>query len=215
MKTLHRSLVLLLAAGVTACSTTRVKTDFDADIKFDTYQSYSWSAPVDSSGRTPFETSTLLGKRIKNAVNSELASHGFTERRNGSVDFLITYTVNIEEKLDVSAPGYDHVPSYYRYSYWAGFYSFGYWPGYYGYGYGSGYYRDGGVHVDQYKEVTITLDVLDPATGELVWRGWFIDEVDDGEISRLKIENAVRRILKKFPPEKIKDISITMAADLE
>ena len=54
----------------------------------------------------------------------------------------------------------------------------------------------------EYKEVILTLDFLNPETEALIWRGWYVDAVEDANLREEKIAEAVKRILEKFPPER-------------
>ena len=112
---------------------------------------------------------------------------------------LIAYSIAVEDKVDVRSDRFGYG---YGHGYWPGYYRFGYRSRYYGFGYGSGFYNNGGLYGYQYKEATLILDFIDPASNELLWRGLYIDEVDDsGIITEDKIHEAVKHILEKFPPE--------------
>ena len=56
------------------------------------------------------------------------------------------------------------------------------------------------VHVRRYKEGSIILDIVDPATKELIWRG-----VAQGNVSYLqgdpeRVDEAVSKIFETYPP---------------
>ena len=126
-------------------------------------------------------------------------------KQASSPDFLIAYSVAVEDKVDVRSNGFGYGYGYgygHGYGYRPGYYRFGYRSRYYGFGYGSGYYNNGGLYGYQYKEATLILDFIDPASNELLWRGVYIDKIDDsGIITEDKINEAVTHILEKFPPE--------------
>ncbi len=49
----------------------------------------------------------------------------------------------------------------------------------------------------------MVLDVVDPRTNELIWRGWATDELEDNptpEAVRKYVNAAVEKILEKVPP---------------
>ena len=55
----------------------------------------------------------------------------------------------------------------------------------------------------EYQEGTLMIDIINAAKNELVWRGSATDIVDPDlspEKKTQKINNAVARILEKFPP---------------
>ena len=120
-------------------------------------------------------------------------------KQANSPDFLIAYSVAVEDKVDVRSDRFGYGYGY-GHGYRHGYYGFGYRSRYHGFGYGSGYYGNGGLAY-QYKEATLILDFIDPASNELIWRGVYIDEIDDsGIITEDKIHEAVEHILEKFPP---------------
>ncbi len=136
---------------------------------------------------------------MKKAVESELVAKNLSKQAN-SPDFLIAYSVAVEDKVDVRSDRFGYGYGY-GHGYRHGYYGFGYRSRYHGFGYGSGYYGNGGLDAYQYKEATLILDFIDPASNELLWRGVYIDEIDDsGIITEEKINEAVEHILEKFPP---------------
>ena len=135
---------------------------------------------------------------MRKAVEEELAAKRLSKQANNP-DFLIAYSIAVEDKVDVRSDRFGYG---YGHGYWHGYSGFGYRSRYYGFGYGSGYYGNGGLDAYQYKEATLILDFIDPASNELLWRGVYIDEIDDsGIITEEKINEAVKYILEKFPPE--------------
>ena len=60
-----------------------------------------------------------------------------------------------------------------------------------------------GVEVRRYKEGTLTLDLFDTRTKELVWRGWSVSPVrplGDPREEQAYINQVVEELLKHFPP---------------
>jgi hypothetical protein len=63
--------------------------------------------------------------------------------------------------------------------------------------------RGGGVSTIHYQEGTLILDFVDPKTDNLIWRGVgkkVVSETTTPEKSDREINDAVEKILKKFPP---------------
>jgi hypothetical protein len=207
MKTIKFIFSLFLIAGLMGCSTALVKSDFDHEVNFAGHQTFNW-APQPEKADSGYEAkNSLLEKRLQNAVEREFAAKGFRQQTTGTPDFLITYRVDFDDKLEVISHGY--WSAYYG-DYWPDYYGFGfgYWPGYYSLGFRSRYYYRSelydaaGPYLREYKEVTLTLDFLNPETKALIWRGWYVDTVEDANIQEEKITEAVKRILEKFPPER-------------
>ena len=60
------------------------------------------------------------------------------------------------------------------------------------------------THTYQYDEGTLLLDIVDSMTWKPVWRGSAQAEVNldaDPEKKQERIDEAVRRILERFPPK--------------
>ncbi len=200
MKTMKIILGVGLIMALAGCSSRFVKSDFDREVNFDQFKTYSWMVQPEASGRNPFAQNTLLGKRIRNAVEMELAAQGFQKQASGNPDFVIAYHVILEDKVDLTSHGYGYG------------YGYGYRGRYYRYPYWGGYYDSNAFNVRQYTEGTLILDFIDPGADQMVWRGWYSDAVGEGEISEKKINTAVKHILEKFPPQTIAGNSETTKA---
>lgn len=200
---------LVLITGLMSCSRSLVKSDYDREINFVNFKTYSWMGQPKYTGTNGIALNTLFEKRLKNAVEEELKAKGFQKKTDDNPDFLIDYTVKVVDKVDLTSNGYDYYPGYYGFGYWPGYNRFGFRSRYYGFGYGSSFYGAGGLDVYQYKEGTLILDFIDPESKELIWRGLYSDEIDrSGIISEEKINKAVKEILKQFPPENSKTSNV-------
>ena len=104
------------------------------------------------------------------------------QKQSENPALLIVYHTGLKDKIDVTSRGY------------------GYRPGYYGRGHYGGGYGAGGLDVRTYKEGTLILDIVDPETMQLIWRGWAVDALNDLENASMYINKAVREILARFPP---------------
>lgn len=154
-----------------------------------------------AEGPPPKNHDAFVDARIRHAVEREMALKGYRRPTSGSPDFLIGIQRAVESKRDVYTIDrhYGRPPvGAYRY------------PG--GYPSGAGYpddYRLWGVtvpetHTYQYDEGTLILDIVDSKTWKPVWRGSAQAEVNLGagpEKKQKRIDEAVRRILERFPPK--------------
>ena len=106
-------------------------------------------------------------------MDEKLAAKGYSVSESNP-DFLIAYHGNVQSKVDVTNWGY-------RY------------PGWYG-----------GVEVYQYDEGTLIVDFVDSTSKDLIYRGTLTAEMDrrstDFERRQKRINEAVDKILKRFPP---------------
>jgi hypothetical protein len=184
-----------LAAGLAllaSCATVRVRTDYDREIDFSHYRTYGWLELPEGSRRAgdekanPFAYNSLLDKRVRRAVDRELAARGFQRVESGEVDFRINYHVILRDKLVASASDFGS-----HYHPWHG-----------------GFFGGVDVEVMQFQEGTFVLDLIDAGREQLAWRGWAVGRNPDGNYDEAEVQLAVRRILERFPP-----LAPTPAAD--
>ena len=172
-------------AAVVACAPLRVRVDYDREVDFSRYRTFDWLEPPPGAGAetsesaNPFARNSLLDKRVRTAVERELAARGFvkTDGEAGqAVSFRVHYHVIIRERLAAySTPDPAH-----------------HW-GYHGY-HGSGF------ELTQFQEGTLVVDVIDPQRNQLTWRGWAVGRNRDGHYTEQEVKTAVRRVLERFPP---------------
>jgi hypothetical protein len=171
---------VLLAAALSGCSTMQITTDYDVGMSFGGYKTWAWAAEPRPRSGDPYLDSDLLDKRVRRAVERELPARGYQQIGSGA-DFLVDYHVALENRVQVRAIGSP-------------------------YGYGPGdweLFGAGGIYARTYDEGSLILDFVDAKSNELVWRGIARAEVymsDGPEERERKVNEAVRRILERFPP---------------
>ena len=119
-------------------------------------------------------TDELVVGRVKRAVDAEMEEKGI-RTASDDPDFLIAMHVGSEEKVS--------------YQDW-------------GYSYG-GYWRRGGTSKFKYQEGNLVLDFVDAESKQLIWRGQakgFVDRKSNPKKDEKLVNEAVRKILKNFPP---------------
>jgi len=171
------SILLLLLVAAAGCSTVYdVQFDYNTKTDFANLETYNWMPLPEKADIDSFNVA-----RVKKAVNTDLQAKGLRLAADNP-DFLIAEHLGKEEKVRVVDWGYDYGP-----------YS-GYWGGYWG---------PGGVSTYQYEEGSLILDFVDPQTKQLIWRGSAKAQVGDvgtPEKREALINEAVKKILKNFPP---------------
>lgn len=172
-----------LLLGVSSCASTArvgVTSDFDHSVNFRAYKTWSWypTQPVDTEGGPAKGYESFLDKRIRTAVEQQLAQKGLTYSEKNP-DVYVAYSARVEDKQRAVNSGYS---------------PFGY--GYYGYG---GFYNRGG-YVTDYKAGTVILDFVDVKRKELAWRGQGQAQVDQQTISETEVQRIVTSILGNYPP---------------
>jgi hypothetical protein len=174
MKVLRVSLGISLLMAVLSCSSITVKSDYDREVNFATYRTLKWMPNPPKGAKSTVAKNSLLDKRVRRSVERELRAKGYEIKEAGRTDALLAYHVGVKQKVDVSRVGYGH---------WRR------WP------------RGQRVYVTRYKEGTLILDIVDPEMKQLIWRGWATRVVGDPEESEEKINESVKKILEKFPPQ--------------
>jgi hypothetical protein len=174
-------LALVAAAGWIACSGVRVTTDFDPNADFSDVRSWAWLDERSGVEGDRADVASLLDRRVRGAIEAELESKGIARVDRSAAKALVTYHIGVEKKLDVNTINT-------------------------GYGYGR-YGGFGGIHstttVTEYQEGTLLIDVVDPTSKQLVWRGAGqarIREYSTPDEREQRVKEAVKLILEKFPP---------------
>jgi hypothetical protein len=162
----------------------------DDSANFSNYHSYTWVDARDSkddSAKT--RVSDLTEKKIRNAVNSELAKAGWRESKHRP-DVLISYDVVVERGVkENSDPVYSQPYTRYVYNPYNRRWFSIYYPSEF-----LGYDRN----QRSVKEGTVTVSVIDAKTEKTVWQGWTTDEVNSQNLTGKEIQNAVKSIFRKF-----------------
>ncbi len=167
---------LALLAGLAACATgPTIRTDFDPEANFGKYRSWAFYQPIamEESGY-----STFLTDRIKADVRREMQARGYTYDA-ASPDLRINFQGIVQRKTSVySVPQTDYQ---YFYSYRSRRY------------FAVPFWYDQTI-VNQYREGTLTVDLVDAAQNRLVWTG-----------------AAIGRVTRKSPQEKAEDADRAIA----
>ncbi|HXZ85747.1 MAG TPA: DUF4136 domain-containing protein [Myxococcota bacterium] len=172
-----RALVLLLA--LSACSSVQVKQDWDPQANFAALHRWSWQSSTPVVTGNPRLDDPLVHKRIQGALADTLRTKGYAQTTS-KPDFLVTYHIAIEQKLDAQTI-------------------------YTGYGPYRGWYGVGGTQtvVEQYDLGTLLVDFIDPNTNNVIWRGTAqsrLQELKTPEEREARVKDAVERLLAQFPP---------------
>jgi hypothetical protein len=173
--------IALASLGCFACSGITVKTDYDPSADFSNARSYAWFDERSGVQGDRPDVSSLLDRRVRSSVDAELGQKGIEKVDRDAAKVLVSYHLGVESKLDVNTMNT-------------------------GYGYGRyGHYSGVGTTttVTEYQEGTLLIDVIDPASKELIWRGSGQARVRDWgtpEDREKRISEAVHEILESFPP---------------
>ena len=161
---------LSAASALVACSGLQVRNDFDEKAVFSRYRTYEWKAPAENPS-DPLYRNALLERRIRNAVETELATKGLSPSGTTQPDFFVVCQIRTQQRIQSSLIGV---------------------------GVGIGYgpfagYGGPGFSIQEYTEGTLIIDFVDAMKKELFWRGYALGAVTSPE--------ATHSILEKYPPK--------------
>jgi hypothetical protein len=100
------ALFVLVVGFMSGCAAYAIKTDYDRSVDFSRYTTYKWMK-TPSDVLEPRSTQSLLDKRVKSAVNQELAMKGL-QASTRQADLLITYHAGVRNKVDVTTHRYGY-----------------------------------------------------------------------------------------------------------
>ena len=162
----------------------------DDSVNLSNYHTYTWVDAKDSKNDSvKTKVSDLTERKIKDAVNAELAKSGWKESKHRP-DVLISYDVVVDRGVKEDADPVYSMP-FTRYVYnpynrrWISIY----YPSQF-----MGYDRN----QRSVREGTVTISVIDAQTEKTVWQGWTTDEVNSKNLTSKEIQNAVKSIFRKF-----------------
>jgi len=190
-------MTLLILAG---CSAYSVVTDYDSSVSFGSYKTYHWADDaITKSSSNVLASNPLILKRIKSAVDRELATKGYVLNNNGTVDFTVSVYAGVQERERYNPPpmGFSYHHGYYHNRFSHNRF------GYNGFGFYDPYWW--GPYISYYKEGTLVIDIMDQKSNELAWRGiaqGILKNYDTSKEMQQDIDGAVTKMLVEFPPLK-------------
>ncbi len=171
----------------TGCTTQpNVETDHQADYDFSALKTFN-VAETKQDSKENILISPFTLSHIHSALESELAKRYQSAAAGAKPDFIVSYHVVIEEKIDPRS--YDDL------------YGFGY----YGrpYRYPSPFFHGPGTGLRVYNQGSLIIDIVDAKTEKPIWRG-----VSEKRLSRSMapqqqrevLSRAVTEVIAQFPP---------------
>lgn len=188
MLRLFKALAMLIAITVASgCATITAQSDYDREADFSRLRSFAWMTdpavivPPDQD----MPISALNLRRIKESIERELATKGFTQVADrDDADFVISATVGARDHIDLAV----YPPPYRRAWLWH-----------------SRFFGNGldAVGVDTYTEGTLAIDVFDERSKAAIWHGWATKRITNADIADASepIRLAIEAILGDFPPQ--------------
>jgi hypothetical protein len=180
---IYLALTALMISGLSACTSYDYYTAAINKTNLSSYHTFAWMPPS-STGDKKMANSEADAK-IKDAATSALVAKGLRLSQSRP-DLVVSYTTIVGRgaRTNYYTPGY--------YGGWGGYPGWGGWGLGFGFGWGwGGYYRPyyyaygapfayGGptyAEKEHFKEGTLIIDLIDPRTRRIVWRGFGVGEV--------------------------------------
>ncbi|MCC9166526.1 DUF4136 domain-containing protein [Pontibacter harenae] len=189
-KVIHLLFLICSIALTTGCAILDTRNSFDHTAVFQSYQNFGWCGIQASPDTVNTNYSPLLDQMVKAAVATELVRDGLRPADVGETpDLMIAYDIALDPPQQpineaAYAPGFG-----YGYSYWYG----------YRYDYGFTNLPDF-QRISDYALGTLVIDLIDPDTNEVVWRGWAVSVIDPLDIKEGTISRVVASIMAQYPP---------------
>ena len=145
-------------------------------IDFSQYKTYALTVPEPDPKKDPDGSSKKIWQKVREAAAQTLEGQGLVETEPDKADLHLTYAGSV----------------------YAGVYG-ARWQGtgqFYGWTFGS---------VESYAAGTVVLELLNPETKDVVWRGSAnpgFGQMDDTNKILKQVDKTVRKILKSYPPKK-------------
>jgi hypothetical protein len=147
----------------------------------------------------PMLDNSITNRALRGDLTTALQSRGYTATSRQGADFLVAYYAGTSQKLDTTYWGPTFDPGW-RYQYrgrrgWA-------WPYYGAPYYGSMNPWGGGqqMSVTSSTQGQVIVDLTDPKTNELIWRGQGVEPVStDPTQYANQLQGVVNAIVAKFP----------------
>ncbi|GGJ02328.1 hypothetical protein GCM10007978_44820 [Shewanella hanedai] len=193
MKKVQLILAVLSLSALSACSSMRSSSDYDPAANFGDIKTFAWVEP--QTQENSYHLDGLMDQRVRAAVDKQLAQKGLKLTNAETADVLVNYLTKVDKKINVDTfnTNYGYNP-----------YGYGYNPYGYGYGWGMSRAMNTQTTVREYEVGTLILDMIDRASGRLIWRGTVTDTIrnENTPDERVGIVNeAVSSMLMDYPPK--------------
>jgi len=180
-------LVFVLALAATPAMAQKVTIDYAHDFDFEAIKTFQYVETKDSD----VKSNELMANRVTNMIKQELREGGGTEVSENP-DIYVTYHYTSQENTsyNTTSMGYGGYGGYYG--------------GWGGWGAPMGGMASTTTYATTYTDGTLIIDIYDPESKKLVWRGTGTVTVKDKPEKQIKqVENILTKIGKKW--DKITD----------
>lgn len=184
--TRYSFICLSMVGALAGCSSVSVDRDYDAAFDFSSLKTYAWQHEEQPETGVPKIDNDLNDNRIRKAIEADLNGKGIQQVEKSEADFLMAYFMDFQQRIDGSGSTV----------------SFGVGQSSAGRAGSVGW--NSGSTISDYEEAQLMIDILDPESEETIWRGRGRRRSSGSskpEKITERVNDAVTRILKKFPPK--------------
>lgn len=161
------ALLAALALSPTLARAQEIQTDFDRGFAFVGLKTYAY-APAQRGPNDPLAANPMNDRRVREALDAELAARGYVLDTTGKPDFLVAYHAAARNKVGIQD-----------------------------WGYGPGRWGSRRIDVNEYVEGTLVVDFVSAADRQLFWRGSATGTIEPKEAEK-KIKKAVAKLLAQY-----------------
>ena len=156
------------------CASMNVNSYVERGYDLNRYNTYAWSPqPAVATGDPRLDSNPFFDEQLRAEVEVQLARRGF-ERTAGIPDLLVHYHANMIQRIEAKDLDGEF-----------------------------GSCEQGNCRADVYDAGTILIDLVEPHTNKVIWRGWVEDSmegvVDNQAWMETRITQAVTRIFERMP----------------
>jgi hypothetical protein len=167
--------VLLSASVVAGCATLTVDSHLARDVDMRSFRTFDWAlADTASTGDPRLDNNRFFDERVRRQVETELTRRGFERGDSNTPQLMVHYHMKVGQRFDMRTM--DHA---------------------------YGYCEAVDCRPDVYDAGTLVVDLVDPRSNRLIWRGWaegsFEGVIDNQEWLEKRIDETVARIMDRLP----------------
>jgi hypothetical protein len=168
-----KNIILLMSVvwlGSCASSSVAVRSDYDRQVNFREYNTYS-IAELKEDKNDPILGSSLNQKRFAQAMDAEMKARGYV-KTNESPDLVVSFQTDSRNKQFTQNN------------------NMGPW----------WWYGNNNTSTRSYEEDRVIVNLFDAKTKELVWQGWATGELNNRKKERdVTFKEAIYRIMQEYP----------------
>lgn len=184
----RRFAILILALGATACGSLAVRSEQDRNFDFSALEHFSWSGLGSNIDPQATGASASADDEVRRTITENFEKRGYQFVRPEEADFLLSYQVVIEKRLDerVMNTGPGAGTAWGNQNIDEATYN----------------KKANTTYIMEYTEGSLIIEARDAGTSNLFWQGVAESELHQdrsAEEKAARMRSAVEKIIKRFP----------------